>query len=254
MPRRFCDSERWDKRWLRKLSPELKLAFAYILDTCDRAGYWQVDLDKLKFDLGIDITEDDLVKIKDFEIKDGWLIVKDFISFQYPKGLSDQNRAHIGVIEQLSKMKTRLRGIKDPMDKDKNKDNGKDKRTGFVPPSPEEVTVYSKEIDYPIDGEAWVDSYQQKGWMCGKSKMKDWKSAIRNWKRNKWLPSEEQEPKLSIWKLEKRKDALDEQIDTIQTKVAASPANTQHPKKMQKLLELKAQRMEIIEKIGEAKK
>ena len=52
----------------------------------------------------------------------------------------------------------------------------------FIPPSPEEVEAYSQEIGYPLNGEAWCNSYAQKGWMVGKSKMKDWKAAVRNWK------------------------------------------------------------------------
>lgn len=53
----------------------------------------------------------------------------------------------------------------------------------FVPPSPEEVTAYSAEIGYPLDGQGWCDAYAQKGWAIrGSTKMKDWKAAVRNWK------------------------------------------------------------------------
>lgn len=55
-----------------------------------------------------------------------------------------------------------------------------------IPPSPEQVTLYSASIGYPMDGEGWCDAYQQKGWLVGKAKMKDWQSAVRVWKRNKW--------------------------------------------------------------------
>lgn len=59
----------------------------------------------------------------------------------------------------------------------------------FVPPTAEEVTAYSKEIGYPLNGQAWCDSYAQKGWTVGKSKMKDWRAAVRNWKSNGWQPT-----------------------------------------------------------------
>lgn len=56
-----------------------------------------------------------------------------------------------------------------------------------IPPAPEAVTVYSASIGYPLDGQAFCDSYAQKGWIVsGKAKMKDWKSAVRNWKKNGW--------------------------------------------------------------------
>jgi len=55
-----------------------------------------------------------------------------------------------------------------------------------IPPSPEEVTAYSASIGYPLDGQAFCDSYEAKGWLVGKVKMKNWQAAIRNWKRNLW--------------------------------------------------------------------
>ena len=55
-------------------------------------------------------------------------------------------------------------------------------RKNFTPPTPEQVEAYSCEIGYPLNGQGWCDSYAQKGWMVGKSKMKDWKAAVRNWK------------------------------------------------------------------------
>ena len=62
-----------------------------------------------------------------------------------------------------------------------------DRRT--IPPTPAQVTAYSASIGYPMDGEAWCDSYAQKGWKVGKNPMRDWQAAVRNWKSNRWLPS-----------------------------------------------------------------
>lgn len=55
-----------------------------------------------------------------------------------------------------------------------------------IPPKASEVTEYFLKIEYPISGEEFCDSYEQKGWMIGKNKMKNWQSACRNWKTNKW--------------------------------------------------------------------
>jgi hypothetical protein len=52
-----------------------------------------------------------------------------------------------------------------------------------VPPPPDAVTAYSASIGYPLDGQKWCDAYELKGWLVsGKTKMKDWKAAVRNWK------------------------------------------------------------------------
>lgn len=58
------------------------------------------------------------------------------------------------------------------------------KSTKFVPPTVEEVATYCKERNNRVDASRFVDFYTTKGWMVGKNKMKDWKSAVRTWERN----------------------------------------------------------------------
>ncbi len=55
-----------------------------------------------------------------------------------------------------------------------------------IPPAPADVTAYSASIGYPMDGQAWCDHYATKGWLTGRSKMKDWQAAVRSWKVNRW--------------------------------------------------------------------
>lgn len=59
-------------------------------------------------------------------------------------------------------------------------------RTTFVKPTAEELKAYALEIDYNLDPEAFLDYYNQNGWVIGKfkTKMKDWKAAVRQWKRH----------------------------------------------------------------------
>lgn len=58
------------------------------------------------------------------------------------------------------------------------------KSTRFIPPTLEEVAAYCKERNNRVDAQRFVDFYTTKGWMVGKNKMKDWKSAVRTWERN----------------------------------------------------------------------
>jgi hypothetical protein len=67
-----------------------------------------------------------------------------------------------------------------------SEDQKKEQSRVFTPPSSDEVAMYASEIGYPLDGQAWCDSYAQKGWMVGRTKMKDWKAAVRNWKAHGW--------------------------------------------------------------------
>lgn len=54
----------------------------------------------------------------------------------------------------------------------------------FVPPTVEEVKAYCEKKGYSVNPGQFVDFYKSKGWMVGKSKMKDWKASVRTWQRN----------------------------------------------------------------------
>jgi hypothetical protein len=58
--------------------------------------------------------------------------------------------------------------------------DGKSKK--FVVPEPEEVTEYAKSIGFNLQGQKFCDFYEARGWMVGKSRMKDWRAAVRTWK------------------------------------------------------------------------
>lgn len=76
-------------------------------------------------------------------------------------------------------------------DKDKDKDNIKEKtpseskRKVFVPPTVDEVRAYCTDRKNGIDPQSFVDFYSSKGWVVGKSPMKDWKAAVRTWEHSR---------------------------------------------------------------------
>jgi uncharacterized protein YdaU (DUF1376 family) len=55
----------------------------------------------------------------------------------------------------------------------------------FTPPSVDEVSNYCRERGNGINPESFVSFYEAKGWMIGKSKMKNWQAAVRTWELNK---------------------------------------------------------------------
>lgn len=63
---------------------------------------------------------------------------------------------------------------------DKNSDT---RSTRFTPPTVEEVSAYCAERKNGIDAQRFIDYYETRGWMLGKTKMKDWKAAVRTWER-----------------------------------------------------------------------
>lgn len=57
------------------------------------------------------------------------------------------------------------------------------KRKKFVRPTIEEIRTYCQERGNKIGPEKFFDFYESKGWVVGKSSMKDWKAAIRTWEQ-----------------------------------------------------------------------
>lgn len=62
--------------------------------------------------------------------------------------------------------------------------NPSDSARRFTPPTVEQVAAYVRERRSPVDPQEFVDFYASKGWMVGKTPMKDWKAACRN--AEKW--------------------------------------------------------------------
>lgn len=53
----------------------------------------------------------------------------------------------------------------------------------FTHPTVDEVAAYCRDRQNNVDPQTFVDFYEAKGWMIGKSKMKDWKAAVRTWEK-----------------------------------------------------------------------
>lgn len=68
---------------------------------------------------------------------------------------------------------------KKEIEKESNSNRGKTSR--FAHPTLQEVSDYCRERGNSVDPQRFVDYYASNGWMVGKSKMKDWKAAVRNW-------------------------------------------------------------------------
>lgn len=132
MAKRFTDTNKWRKEFIRGLQGPYKLLWIYILDECDHAGIWNVEMDVASIRIGYNVTITDSIKyfgnhIIPFDNNTKWFI-PDFIDFQYGE-LNSENRAHGFVIAQLEKYKIKghLRGLQGRKDKDKDKDKELDK-------------------------------------------------------------------------------------------------------------------------------
>lgn len=70
-------------------------------------------------------------------------------------------------------------------------------RRRFIKPTVEEVASYCTERNNGIDAQEFIDFYESKGWVIGKSPMKDWKAAVRTWE-NKERKQNAPKPKSNV--------------------------------------------------------
>src|SRR5574343_673551 len=113
MSKRFTDTNKYKKPFIRSLPGAYKLLWDYLYHDCDHAGIWIVDFEIAQLYIGIDmpVKKDEALKLfnngekRIIEIDGGtkWFIYP-FIEFQYGE-LNEVNRAHSSVIQILKKHK-----------------------------------------------------------------------------------------------------------------------------------------------------
>lgn len=208
MAKRYTDTEKWKKPFIRKLHGTYKLLWLYILDECDHAGIWQVDLEVAEIRTGEKFKIEKALeqlngKVHVFDNGEKWFIPS-FIEFQYGS-LNPENRVHASVLASLIKyslvdeelkikpLASPLGGATEaPMDKDKDNIIKIDKPKNFVKPTVEQVQEYFEKIGLKQDAQVFIDHYQSNGWKVGKNAMKDWQAACRTWKNRQPLNGKQQ--------------------------------------------------------------
>lgn len=124
-----------------------------------------------------------------------------------PKGNQNAKKEEIDKIKEIEnnskqiKQKNQLSGIDlietkkqeteaeteeetETKEKDTLKGIQKEKNKIFQKPTIEEIDAYCRESQNYIDVGRFFDFYECKGWKVGKSPMKDWRAAVRNWARS----------------------------------------------------------------------
>jgi hypothetical protein len=146
MAKRFTDTDKYKKPFIRGLQGAYKLLWDYLYHSCDHAGIWIVDFEIAQIYLGQDMQVNKKDALKYFnngeqriiEIDDNKWFIPSFVEFQYGE-LNEENRAHNSVLNILHKYNlindkgliTGLQACKDK-DKDKDKVKVKDKDPKFL--------------------------------------------------------------------------------------------------------------------------
>ncbi len=66
----------------------------------------------------------------------------------------------------------------------------------FQKPSLDDVKAYCAERGNGVDAQRFVDFYASKGWMVGKSPMKDWRASVRLWEQDARAAPGKDKPKV----------------------------------------------------------
>lgn len=85
----------------------------------------------------------------------------------------------------------------------------------FHKPSLEEIKAYCRERNNKVDPEQFFNFYESKGWIIGKSPMKDWRAAVRTWEqREKEVAPRKRESKRKESVLEHNLKVMDQMFGT----------------------------------------
>ena len=133
MSKRFTETCKWDDPWFRELPGAHKLVFLYIIDRCDNAGFWEVDLGGLAWHTKLEPKHiEGALKGLERGLKgaSGWVWVKNFLRHQKNESLNGANPAHRQIISLIQsqlerfsscpdfkKMKGAIKGLQSPTGK-----------------------------------------------------------------------------------------------------------------------------------------
>jgi hypothetical protein len=164
MAKRFTDTDKYKKPFIRSLKGAYKLFWDYLYHDCNHAGIWIADFEIAQIYLGSDmpinrqealeVFNKDEIRVIEFDGGSKWFI-KPFIDFQYGQ-LNENNRVHKSVIDTLSRHRLikENKPLTSPLqrakDKDMDKDKDKEKDKEYIP-TVFEVEEYFKQNGYSVD-------------------------------------------------------------------------------------------------------
>lgn len=116
MSLRFSETDKWHKdSWFRKLKPNCKLLFCWLCDSCDIAGFWEVDIELAAYETGLSVGDvkgalkglasryDEPAGGVDWASEEitQYIWLKNFIKVQKNLPLNPANKSHIGIINRI---------------------------------------------------------------------------------------------------------------------------------------------------------
>ena len=164
MSKRFVDTDKFKKPFIKTLPAAYKILWEYICLDCDHAGIWQVDFEIAQIRIGKDAPVTEAEAFAYFNAGEERVIsidggkkwyIKPFVEFQYGE-LDPRNRVHASVATLLERegIKPLIRALQGCKDKDKEKDKDKDKEKDPCPLQNSAGKCHRIEKDCPFRKEA----------------------------------------------------------------------------------------------------
>ena len=158
-----------------------------LMSICNKAGWSEwVTVGNQRLMAALQMSrEATLIKVRDELIRAGLIEYK-----RGKKGCPNKYRMISftlkieGKIEVKTGAKTKVKNEKIYKQNELKEKDANASKKKFTPPTLKEVEAYCKERENTINPVQFIDFYDSKGWMIGKSEMKDWKAAVRTWERN----------------------------------------------------------------------
>ena len=94
------------------------------------------------------------------------------------------NGENVYISQQSKEEKSRVKKSKvkeSSVSKDTTPDGGT--HTRFAKPTVEEIAAYCADRGNNVNAQRFYDFYESKGWLVGRTPMKDWKAAVRTWEQ-----------------------------------------------------------------------
>lgn len=106
MAYRFTDTDKWNDAWFLDLKPLAKLLFTYLCDQCDIAGFLELNIKKITFDLGADkqAVEKAMKEIDSrilYSTDSRFIFIRNFIKHQKNLPLKPEIKVRASIIDKL---------------------------------------------------------------------------------------------------------------------------------------------------------
>ncbi|MCJ7483903.1 MAG: hypothetical protein MUO31_13170 [Thermodesulfovibrionales bacterium] len=137
MASRFTQTEKWDDKWFRQLSPNAKVLYWYIWDKCNIAGFWEVDLEGALFHTkipqrGIEGAYKELAR--GFLANGDYVWIRKFLYHQRNLPLNENNPSHRGILKVIDEFKSIFPNVLEETENQLLKDSEKGATKGLISP------------------------------------------------------------------------------------------------------------------------